>query len=52
MRNQARCGCSWRGKRRWILVNAILDASNHSQASGHHLAGVSEPRPEFTRRSE
>jgi cobalamin biosynthesis protein CbiG len=35
MRNQGRCQCGWRGKRRWLRGFALVDVFEHARDTGH-----------------
>jgi hypothetical protein len=39
-RNQAQCGCGWRGRRRLFRGSAVVDALMHCADTGHEPAGA------------
>ncbi|WP_142386938.1 hypothetical protein [Mycobacterium hubeiense] len=34
-RHQGACTCRWRGRRRWMVSIAVLDALGHALSTGH-----------------
>lgn len=37
IRTQARCECGWSSRKRWLRINSVLDAWDHSDTTGHRL---------------